>query len=276
MRWRHGSGRRNGSDLPASTFDGSDATPSPYTDPDRNWVDLFTVISGSLLDPSRISNRLYQRRLGLVAGLFFLADGVLAYLLGAQWFALCLILIGVATTVAVRFMQLPLLAFWAVLAVVMMVVIPLSLNASRSAATQPPSCQWLSSSEAMSVLGPGTVASASPTSTHCTWSSSRHPSAQHQAATQLSLMITYPTVVPAPGAGDTVVSTVGLRAWTSSGCDSSICTKTLSVVLSSSFLSMSLTSRGADRSAWQRSTAQNTRRLVRLGILVAARVSPPD
>jgi len=276
MSWRSRSGRRNDGDVPASTFDGSDATPSPYTDPDRNWVDLFTIISGSLLDPSRLSNRLYQRRLGLVAGLFFLADGVLAYLLGAPWFALCLILIGVATTVAVRFTQLPLLAFWAVLAVVTMVVIPLSLNASRSAATQPPSCQWLSSSEVMSVLGPGAVVSASPTSTHCTWSSSRHPSARHQAATQLSLMITYPTVVPAPGAGDTAVSTVGLRAWTNSSCDASNCTKSLSVVLSQSFLNMRMSSRVTDQFAWQLRTAQDTRRLVRLGNLVAARVSPPD
>jgi hypothetical protein len=273
VNWRHRSTSGRG-DLPASTFDGSDETPSPYSDPDRNWVDQFVIISGSLLVPSRPSNRLYQRRLGLIAGLLFLADGVLAYVFGAQWLALGLILVGVAVNVVVRFRQIPLLAIWVVMGVVSVFVIPLGLDAGHSSASQPSSCQWLSTSEVRTVLGSVAKASEAPNSTHCSWSSSRAPSATTQL---VNLLITYPTVVPVPNAWDKEVTTVGLRAWTSSTCDLSTCTESLFVVLSRGFLDISVSSHGIDPPAWQQHrTEQEARDLVKLGSLVAARASPPD
>src|ERR1700678_3994925 len=118
VSWRNRSTQRSDSDLPASTFEGSEATPSPLTDPDRNWVDLFTTISGSLLDPSRLSNRLYQRRLGLTAALLFLVYGAVSFGLGARWLALGLILVGIAVYAIVRFRRIPGLVLLAVLAIV--------------------------------------------------------------------------------------------------------------------------------------------------------------
>jgi hypothetical protein len=276
VSWQNRSTQRSGGDLPASTFEGSEATPSPLTDPDRNWVDLFTTISGSLLDPSRLSNRLYQRRLGLTAGLLFLVYGVVSFGFGARWLALGLILVGIAVCLTVRFSRIPVLALFAVLAIVTLVVIPLDLSLGSSAATQPPTCRWLSNSEVAVALGPGAVTSGSPTSTHCTWSSSPHPSTKRRSTTQLSLVITYPTVVPSPTAADQEVSTVGLRAWTSSACDLSTCSEALFVVLSRGFVTISLSSAGANQSTWQPMAAKDARHLLTLGTLVAPRVSPPD
>jgi hypothetical protein len=271
--WR----QRKNDDLPSSTFDGSEATPSPYTDPSTNWVDLFTIVAGSLVDPSRLSNRLYQRRIGLVAGLFFLADAVGAYFLGLRWFALCLFLMGVGAIIAARWLtRIPLPAFFAVLAVLLLVVLPLSLYPNRSAATERLSCPWLSSSEVTGVLGPGALAGGAPNSAHCSWTVPPKPHVKQQATKQLSLSISYPMQSPTPVTGDTPISTVGLQAWTNSACDSSTCTETLSVVLSNSFLIITQTSIGTDQPVWQRSLAEETRHLIRLGSLVAARASPSN
>lgn len=276
VSWRKRSTQRSDSDLPASTFEGSEATPSPLTDPDRNWVDLFTTISGSLLDPSRLSNRLYQRRLGLTAALLFLVYGAVSFGLGARWLALGLILVGIAVYAIVRFRRIPGLVLLAVLAIVTLFVIPLDLNLGSSAATQPPTCPWLSNSEVTTALGPGAVTSGSPTSAHCTWSSSPHPPAKGRSTTELSLVITYPTVMPSPTAADQEVSTVGLRAWTSSACDLSTCSEALFVVLSRGFVSISLSSAETNQATWQPTATQDARHLIRLGTLVAPRVSPPD
>jgi hypothetical protein len=276
VSWRNRSTQRGDSDLPASTFEGSEATPSPLTDPGRNWVDLFTIVSGSLIDPSRLSNRLYQRRLVLAAALLFVACGVVSFGLGARWLALGLILVGIAVYVTMRFRRIPALALLAVLAVVTLFVIPLDLGHGSSAATQPATCQWLSNSEVTTALGPGAVTGKSPTSTHCTWNSSPHPSVKRHAATQLSLVITYPTVMPSPAAADQEVSTVGLRAWTRSTCDLSTCAETLFVVLSRGFVTISLSSAGTNPSTWQPKATRDARHLIELGTLVAPRVSPPD
>ena len=245
------------------------------TDPGRNWVDLFTIVSGSLIDPSRLSNRRYQRRLVLISTLLFLACGVVSFGLGARWLALGLILVGIAVYVIMRFRRIPAVVLLAVLAVVTLFVIPLGLDHGSSAATQPPTCQWLSNSEVTVALGPGAVTGKSPTSTHCSWNSSPHPSAKRHAATQLSLVITYPTVMPSPAAGDQEVSTVGLRAWTRSACDLSTCSEALFVVLSRGFVTISLSSAGASPSRWPPVATWDARNLIALGTLVAPRISPP-
>jgi len=273
--WRRRSTRRRDADIPASTFDGSDATPSPYTDPDRNWVDLFTIISGSLLDPSRLSNRLYQRRIGLVAGLLFLVDGALAYSFGASWLALGLVLIGVTVYAVVRFIRVPMIALWTVLSLVILVVLPLGLGNGHSAASGPLTCQWLSTSEVSTTLGSGATEGASPTTTHCMWTSRSQPSGRHLPPTELSVVITYPTVDPSPAPSDREISTVGERAWSGSHCGSSTCTETLFVVLSNGFLSIARTSQGVDPSEWWGGTARVSQQLIHLGALVAARASPP-
>ena len=158
--------------------------------------------------------------------------GAVSFGLGARWLALGLILVGIAVYAIVRFRRIPGLVLLAVLAIVTLFVIPLDLNLGSSAATQPPTCPWLSNSEVTTALGPGAVTSGSPTSAHCTWSSSPHPPAKGRSTTELSLVITYPTVMPSPTAVDQEVSTVGLRAWTSSACDLSTCSEALFVVLS--------------------------------------------
>jgi hypothetical protein len=276
VSWRNRSTQGSGSDLPASTFEGSEATPSPLTDPRRNWVDLFTIVSGSLIDPSRLANRRYQRRLVLISTLLFLACGVVSFGLGARWLALGLILVGIAVYVIMRFRRIPAVALLAVLAVVTLFFIPLGLDHGSSAATQPPTCQWLSNSEVTAALGPGAVTNKSPTSTHCSWNTSPHPSAKRHAATHLSLVITYPTVMPSPAAGDQEVSTVGLRAWTRSACDLSTCSEALFVVLSRGFVTISLSSAGMSPSTWQPVATRHARHLIALGTLVAPRISPPD
>ena len=245
-----------------------------YCDPDRNWVDLFTVVARTAIDPSRLSNRLYQRRMGLTASLLFLVYGVVSFGLGARWLALGLILIGVAVYVAVRFRRIPGLALSAVLVIVTPFVIASDLDVGSSAATQPPTCRWLSNSEVAAALGPGAATSESPTSTHCTWNSSSHPAAKRRSTTQLSLVITYPTVMPTPGAGGQEVSTVGLRACTSSGCGLSTCSEALFVVLSRGFVTMTLSSSGTNPSTWPPMARQGTRHLTQLGTLVAPRVEP--
>jgi hypothetical protein len=101
-RWRR-RGDGGGGDLPPGTFDGSESIPSPYADPERNSVERLIIVSRTVLDPSRLSNRRYQRRIGLVAALHFVVDAAFIGRLGAPWFARGLVLIGAAVYVAVRF-----------------------------------------------------------------------------------------------------------------------------------------------------------------------------
>ena len=274
-RWIRRSAGGSG-DLPPSTFDGSEATPNPYTDPDRNWVDQFIVISTTLLDPSRLANRLYQRRLGLVAALLFAVDAVVAYAFGAPWFALGCVLIGLAVYLAVRFLRIPLIALCAALALVFLFVLPLDGVVGRSAATQPVACTWMSTGEATAVLGHAAAADAPQSASHCSWSTPDHRTAPATRTERLSLVITDPAVAPSPAAADTVVPTVGLRAWTTSACTASACTEQLSVVLSSTFLTIGVTSSGFGQAHWEQRQPQLARRMTHLGSVVAPRISPPD
>jgi len=42
-----------------------ESIPSPYADPERNSVERLIIVSRTVLDPSRLSDRRYQRRIGL-------------------------------------------------------------------------------------------------------------------------------------------------------------------------------------------------------------------
>ena len=274
-RW----GRRDGGgggDLPADTFDGSEATPSPSTDPDRNWVDQFIVISTTLLDPSRLANRRYQCRVGLVAGLLFAVDAVVAFALGAPWFALGCLLIGAAVFLAIRFLRIPLVALWAAIALVFLFVLPLDGDVGGSAATQAATCPWMSTGEAVATVGRDISADPVVDTAHCSWSTVHHASVPARRVDRLALDITDPLVAPSPTASDTLVPTVGLRAWTAAACTSTSCTEQLSVVLSSTYLTIDVTSTGVDQAQWLRQQPRLVRRMTHLGSVLAPRVSPPQ
>jgi hypothetical protein len=131
-------------------------------------------------------------------------------------------------------------------------------------------------SEAASVLGHAATAGALQSLSHCSWSTPIRRAASGPRGDRLSLAVTDPAVAPAPTTADTIVSTVGLRAWTTSGCTSSTCTEQLAVVLSSSFLTIGVTTSGVDQAQWERQQPQRNRRLTHLGSVVAPRISPPD
>ena len=272
-------GRRNegdGDDLPASTFDGSEATPSPYTDPDRQLGRSDDRHLHDAADPSRLGNRRYQRRLGLAAVLLFAVDAVVAYALGAPWFGLGCLLIGVAVYCAVRFLRIPLIALWAAIVLVFLFVLPLDGVVGPSATAQAPACPWMDASEAAAVLGHAANADAPQGLSHCSWSTPARRAAPGPRRDRLSLVVTDPTVAPSPTAADTIVPTVGLRAWTTSACTSSTCTEQLSVVLTSTFLTIGVTSSGVDPAQWEQRRPELARRITHLGSVVAPRISPPD
>lgn len=271
----HGSVEGGGADPRSS--DGT-SIPTPLTDGDANWVDALTIMAVPPFDPSRFSSPRYWRRLIVTLVLVVAAEAVVLVRFGLVWWGLGFLLIAMVAFIELRWGRTPLLTLWALTAPVAAFVIPQDNSSSGTVvaghAPSSPTCGLLSTQEVAGLLEhPTRTPGQSPASPRCAWSSATHAGTSHPSAGQaFTLAVSAPDAVPLPPAGASHVGGLGLRAWMTTGCLASLCRQELDVVLTASFVTLTVTSNDSTQTAWEDGDPGRRSELMRLATAVERRI----